>query len=155
MLPWEEAYLRGQLVNRLDDLSSGASQRTKNRRKLQQKLGLDTDRPLRNYALLSRDLFEPYPVLLLQWKDRPAELPISWNSLYENRKKIVEFIKEHPDLEEFYKGKSCSTKNNYSHRYSFAQVTQQKSILIRPRLRRSKLRGGVQSTVWRAFLFTN
>ena len=113
MLPWEEAYQRGQLVKRLDHLGdqSGLGQKMRNRGLLQHKLGLDTDKPLRNYALLSTELFEPYPVFLLQWKGRPAELPTSWNSLTDNRLKIVEFIKEHPDLEEFYKGESCSTTN--------------------------------------------
>ena len=156
-IPWNEAFQRGQLVKRLQYLGDkrGPGQKKQNLERLEHKLGLDTNRALRNYAALSTDLFEPYPVILLQWKGRAADLPTSWNNLYENRKKIVEFIKEHPDLEQFYEGKSCFTKKNTcSHCCSFAQVTQQQSILIRHRELRIVLHSSVLSAAFGAFSFT-
>ena len=115
-LPWGEAYQRAQLIKRLDDLgrrANGGKGFRANRDLLCKKLNLKDDQQLRNYLNLSKFIFEPYPVFLLQWQHNALELPASWNVLLKNQKEIVGFIKANPILEEFYKGASCQTSNAF------------------------------------------
>ena len=115
-LPWGEAYRQAQLIKRLDELEKKADGRkgvSRNRDLLCEKFNLKDQRQLRSYVLLSKELFEHYPVFLLQWQHNPLELPAAWNVLVTNRQEIVEFIKANPTLEEFYKGVSCQTSNAF------------------------------------------
>ena len=110
-IPWEEAYRRGQLVQRVDQLSNGNKSHC--RRLLCDYLGLRDDRQLQNYVQISKKLFEPYPVFLFQWKNNPSALPTSWNNLCKNLNCIVEFIQQHADLEAFYKGELFQTSSAF------------------------------------------
>jgi hypothetical protein len=113
-LPWTEAHQRAQLIKRLDDLgriANGSEGFRANRKLLCKKLNLKDDQQLRNYLSLSKVIFEPYPVFLLQWQHNALELPVAWSVLRKNQKEIVGFIKANPLLEEFYKGASCQASN--------------------------------------------
>ena len=112
-IPWGEAFRRAQLVRKVDQLGRSNGNKTLYRSLLRDNLGLENDRQLQRYLKLSKELFERYPVFLLQWKNNPSALPTSWNHLQENLVCIVDFIRQHPDLEAFYKGELFQTSSAF------------------------------------------